>query len=91
MPQLVWIFPHVPKNTSPMPDSLRFMGLGDQETVCIPTPIQAESSPILERSLTMTSDQCTQLGLASSQSPWSLGVERSRDLYSFLSLAGVVR
>ena len=39
-PELVWFLPHVPRDTSRMPDPLRFIGPGDQGTVytALPTP-----------------------------------------------------
>lgn len=66
IPKLAWFLPHVPKDTSPMPDTLRLTGLGRHGTVCTRTSIPAESSVILKRrSLTIASDQSSRLGLVS--------------------------
>lgn len=66
IPKLAWFLPHVPRDTSPMPDTLRLTGPGRHGTVCTRTSIPAESSMILKRrSLTIASDQSSRLGLVS--------------------------
>ena len=68
-PELVWFLPHVPRDTSRMPDPLRFIGPGDQGTVytALPTPHHCHHPFQLRPlwSLREASNQSSRLGLAS--------------------------